>query len=169
MSTLPCQECGGRCCQYASVVLAREDENSVELLPWLLDHEGVRVYVSEDGFWVVQFPARRSHLSPKGFCLRYQERPAICREYGEDGRCDYPQETGVLIAWESAEEYLAWREPGETVFDPFCETGTTVVVAERLGRQAWGTEQNPEYVTYATERIARAREQGTLPLVEAAP
>lgn len=40
------------------------------------------------------------------------------------------------------------------VFDPFAGVGTTLVVAQRLGRNAIGVELNPEYVTMAHDRLA---------------
>lgn len=67
----------------------------------------------------------------------------------------------------------AWRtfhEPGELrpgctcsapvrrgiVLDPFMGTGTTAVVAERLGRDWVGCELNPDYVELAWQRLGRS-------------
>ena len=46
-------------------------------------------------------------------------------------------------------------EPGDTVLDPFAGYGTTIAVAERLGRRAIGVELIPEHL-----EIARARTGG---------
>jgi len=46
-----------------------------------------------------------------------------------------------------------------TVFDPFTGSGTTGMVANRLGRSFVGTELNPEYAEMARRRIG-----GTMPL-----
>ena len=43
------------------------------------------------------------------------------------------------------------------VLDPFIGSGTTAVVAERLGRDWLGIELNPDFVRIAQERIAAAR------------
>lgn len=43
---------------------------------------------------------------------------------------------------------------GDTVFDPFTGSGTTLAVAKKLGRQWMGTELSADYAAYATERIA---------------
>ena len=48
---------------------------------------------------------------------------------------------------------LATR-PGNVVFDPFGGTGTTGLVAQRLGRQFVLTELDPHYVRIATARLA---------------
>jgi DNA modification methylase len=43
------------------------------------------------------------------------------------------------------------------VFDPFCGTGTTGLVARNLGRLFLGSDLNPEYVDIAHARIALAK------------
>lgn len=48
------------------------------------------------------------------------------------------------------------------VLDPFAGSGTTLLVAERLGRQAVGIEINPEYVEMAKRRLSKV--QLALPL-----
>ena len=50
------------------------------------------------------------------------------------------------------------------VLDPFIGSGTTAIVAERLGRNWVGIEINPEYADLAMRRIAsaRAKRMGTV-------
>lgn len=48
---------------------------------------------------------------------------------------------------------LAGSPPGGAVIDPFMGSGTTGVVAKRLGREFIGIEINPEYCKMATDRI----------------
>ena len=43
--------------------------------------------------------------------------------------------------------------PGDLVIDPFAGSGTTLVVAAKLGRDYFGTDISPSYVTNALERI----------------
>ena len=50
---------------------------------------------------------------------------------------------------------LAGCPESGTVLDPFAGSGTTGVVAKRLGRNFIGVELNPEYRAMALERIAR--------------
>lgn len=44
--------------------------------------------------------------------------------------------------------------PGDTVMDPFGGSGTTGLVADQLGRDAVLIELNPEYATFARNRIS---------------
>lgn len=48
---------------------------------------------------------------------------------------------------------LAASNPGEIVLDPFSGSGTTLVVAEQLGRKWLGCDINPEYNEWAIKRI----------------
>jgi len=43
--------------------------------------------------------------------------------------------------------------PGDTVFDPFMGSGTTAVVAKKLGRNYLGYELKPKYVIFAENRL----------------
>jgi len=51
---------------------------------------------------------------------------------------------------------LASSDPGDTVFDPFLGSGTTSVVAKKLGRAWCGIETNGEYCVWAEKRLERA-------------
>ena len=51
---------------------------------------------------------------------------------------------------------LASSQKGDFVFDPFLGSGTTAVVAKKLGRRFCGIEQNREYCCWALKRLARA-------------
>lgn len=53
---------------------------------------------------------------------------------------------------------LAGCPEGGTVLDPFTGSGTTGVVAKRLGRNFVGCEINPEYHEMATRRIDKTKE-----------
>jgi len=48
---------------------------------------------------------------------------------------------------------LASSKPGDTVLDPFSGSGTTLVVAEQLGRRWLGCEMNPDYNQWAIDRL----------------
>ena len=48
---------------------------------------------------------------------------------------------------------LACTNKGDIVLDPFCGSGTTGVVSNRLGRNFIGIELNKDYINIARERI----------------
>jgi site-specific DNA-methyltransferase (adenine-specific) len=48
----------------------------------------------------------------------------------------------------------ASSNPGDLVLDPFLGSGTTAVVARRLGRRYLGFEKDPQYVRLAQKRLA---------------
>jgi hypothetical protein len=47
----------------------------------------------------------------------------------------------------------AWTQPGDRVFDPFAGFGTTLIVAEALGRVPMGLEYDPERVAYIRTQL----------------
>jgi site-specific DNA-methyltransferase (adenine-specific) len=51
---------------------------------------------------------------------------------------------------------LASTDPGGVVLDPFLGSGTTSVVAKKLGRRWVGIEREREYALYAEKRLAEA-------------
>src|SRR5437773_500878 len=52
----------------------------------------------------------------------------------------------------------ACSNPGEVVLDPFAGSGTTLVVAKKLGRQWIGFELSPQYAAQAQARLDAASE-----------
>ncbi len=57
---------------------------------------------------------------------------------------------------------LASTNVGDTVFDPFLGSGTTAVVARKLGRRYVGIELNEEYALLAEKRIAMATHDSSI-------
>ncbi len=57
---------------------------------------------------------------------------------------------------ESLVEYFLeqYTQPGDVVLDPFAGFGTTLIVAERMGRVPFGVEINRDRVTYARSKLA---------------
>lgn len=53
---------------------------------------------------------------------------------------------------------LASSNPGDVVFDPFAGSGTTCVVAKKLGRRYIGVEIDPEYCLWAAKRLQLANQ-----------
>lgn len=57
---------------------------------------------------------------------------------------------------------LASSNPGDVVLDPFLGSGTTSVVAKKLGRRYVGIETNPQYCLWAEERLEMANDDKTI-------
>ena len=57
---------------------------------------------------------------------------------------------------------LASSDPGDMVFDPFLGSGTTSVVAKKLGRRFCGIEQNLEYACLAEKRLELAESDNSI-------
>ena len=61
-----------------------------------------------------------------------------------------------------AKVILASSREGDLVFDPFLGSGTTSVVARKLGRRYCGVEIDPEYCCLAEKRLALAEFDSTI-------
>ena len=57
---------------------------------------------------------------------------------------------------------LASSQPGDLVFDPFLGSGTTAVVAKKLGRKYCGIELNEQYCCWALARLDRAEQDAKI-------
>jgi len=69
--------------------------------------------------------------------------------------------------WVKAESTTAlfvrrFSKRGNMVFDPFIGSGTTAVVADRMGRKFFGCDINPDYVKMALERLEKDRAERQL-------
>ena len=75
---------------------------------------------------------------------------SVIRVRSEHGRAIHPTQKPIEIV----EPLMRYACPlGGTVLDPFAGSGTTGLVAKRLGRNAILIELNPEYADMARERL----------------
>ncbi|MEQ8966986.1 MAG: site-specific DNA-methyltransferase [Azospirillaceae bacterium] len=75
----------------------------------------------------------------------------------DDGRKIHPTQKPESLLWRVL---LASTAPGDVVLDPFFGTGTTGVVAKRLGRRFIGIERDGGYASHAEARIAATTPPG---------
>jgi site-specific DNA-methyltransferase (adenine-specific) len=61
-----------------------------------------------------------------------------------------------------AKVILASTNPGDAVLDPFAGSGTTAVVAKKLGRRFTAIERDEEYCLFALKRLEMAETDGTI-------
>lgn len=69
------------------------------------------------------------------------------------GHPDNPFPPKKTLGWQPSCSCNAPTRPA-VVFDPFCGAATTLLVADRLGRDAIGLELNPDYCRMGRDRIA---------------
>lgn len=65
---------------------------------------------------------------------------------------DHPTQKPVLLSEIPIRNHL---RPGESVYEPFSGSGTTLMAAERLGRRCYAMEIDPKYAQVAIERWQR--------------
>ena len=73
---------------------------------------------------------------------------------GDDGRKVHPTQKPESLLHRIL---LAATNPGDIVLDPFFGTGTTGVVAKRLGRHYVGLERESNYIKAAKSRLSRTK------------
>lgn len=73
------------------------------------------------------------------------------RLHGPDGRALHPTQKPEALVQRAV---VASSHPGEVVLDPFVGSGTTAVVAKRLGRRFIGMERDATYLEAARARLA---------------
>jgi site-specific DNA-methyltransferase (adenine-specific) len=67
-----------------------------------------------------------------------------------EGRRDHPAPFPVEIAYRLIRMFSFW---GDTVIDPFCGTGSTMLAAAQCGRNSIGIEVDPTYCDIASRRM----------------
>ena len=65
---------------------------------------------------------------------------------GQEDVCVTLEHPAMMPRWLARDLIFSFSNPGETVLDPFCGSGTTVIEAMKLGRKYCGIEMNQEYV-----------------------
>ena len=51
------------------------------------------------------------------------------------------------------DQILTWTNPGDTVYDPFAGSGTTIKIAKQNNRVGIGTEISQDYIDIANKRL----------------
>ena len=74
---------------------------------------------------------------------------------GEDGRRFHKQQSPNALL---ARIILSSSRPGDLIFDPCAGTGTTLIVARQLNRNAIGVEIDPQNVARIKQRVATPRD-----------
>jgi site-specific DNA-methyltransferase (adenine-specific) len=105
---------------------------------WLVWDKGQREFSLADGelAWTSEDKALRIFSYPRG------------RQVAREQRAHPTQKPVELMLW-----CLSLFRDEKTVIDPFMGSGTTLVAAKQLGRQATGIEAEERYCEIAAERL----------------
>ena len=110
---------------------------------------GRKIHIERDGFTIIRIHGKsikKDIIESPVETIKWNIHPAIYPEY--------------LI-----QEFLKLlTKEGDFVLDPFMGSGTTGVVARKLGRHYIGIEISPEYCEYANKRISKVRREKNLDL-----
>ena len=74
------------------------------------------------------------------------------RKTTEEVRLKHPAMFPTMLVERLIETFL--RPEGHIILDPFCGSGSTLVAAEKLGKQGIGFEISPEFIAMARQRLA---------------
>jgi site-specific DNA-methyltransferase (adenine-specific) len=116
---------------------------------------------------IVASPADWARDLPAGIGSQWRDQlgnwALLCRDIwrippGASTNCAHP---AVMPAELAARAIRLSTWPGELIIDPFCGSGTTLLVARGLGRRAIGVEISERYCALAARRLA----QGVLKVV----
>ncbi|MFN0077152.1 MAG: DNA-methyltransferase [Prosthecobacter sp.] len=100
-----------------------------------------------------QDPKDRDHWTPNPLGAKAKdviEIPTTCNGMGE--KTAHPTQKPEELLRRLV---LASSNPGDLVLDPFSGSGTTIVVAEQLGRRWLGCDSSAEYNGFAAGRLER--------------
>lgn len=92
--------------------------------------------------------ARGNNLVPCSYLLTESPEP-------NGHPCPKPERAWTVLVSNTTRE-------NQTILDPFCGSGTTLVAAKKLGRHFLGFEISPEYCAIARRRIAEIDAQPSL-------
>ncbi|RME61748.1 MAG: site-specific DNA-methyltransferase [Caldilineae bacterium] len=122
----------------------------------VVDHEQRRVYASKGGNigvkYYVEKRGRNRYVVTRAVDSLWDDIPGLGTIPSED--VNYPtQKTAGLLR----RILTTATNPGDLVLDPFLGSGTTVAVAEELGRRWLGCDDNWRAIRTTTLRCARTR------------
>ncbi len=77
-----CEECKSKCCKYIAIETDAPDcLDDWDQIKWLLMHEGVSVYLDNEGDWIIEVITKCKNLGPDNNCKIYDIRPDLCQNH----------------------------------------------------------------------------------------
>lgn len=113
---------------------------------------GVRTIREKDGSLTKK---KKSKVKKKGRRFNIWEySPGYSKSAEEDFAHDHP----AIFPEQLAEDHIkSWSEEGDVVLDPMCGSGTTLKMAQKLGRKYIGIDMSEEYVELSRKRVSQKR------------
>jgi len=104
-----CKGCT-KCCEYIAIQLDEpEDIEAFDNIRWYLYHKNVRVFVTDEDDWFVQFLTPCKAISPiDGKCMAYAKRPSICRDHKQETCEKYAQESEEKVSFIDPDTFIKW-------------------------------------------------------------
>ncbi|GAB6079013.1 DNA-methyltransferase [Hydrogenobaculum acidophilum] len=118
----------------------------IHAMPYGGQEGGRKIHIERDGFTIIRIHGKsikKDVIESPVETIKGNIHPAVYPEY-------VIQEFLKLLTRE-----------GDIVLDPFMGSGTTGVVAKKMGRRFIGIEINPKYCEYAQKRIAKIKQEHT--------
>lgn len=119
---------------------------------WSRKHDDILWYCKNERnyyFQPILIPATSNKMKGQNKkATDYWLIPAINNKANE--RCGYPTQKPIALL---ERIILSSSREGELVLDPFCGSGTTMLVADNLNRRWIGIDNNPQAIRIAKERI----------------
>ena len=106
-----CDGCNGICCRHVAIEIDKPtSKREYEDVIWYLWHEGVSVFVEDDGKWYVEFSTPCSALMPHGLCAAYNDRPQVCRDYDVNVCVRHAESSEPVHEFRTPDEYIRHLE-----------------------------------------------------------
>ncbi len=109
--TLPCFECGAKCCRYVAVEIdTPKTKKEYDDIRWYLLHENIYIFIDHDNCWHIEFRTRCRSLADDHRCIEYETRPQICRDHGWPiGTCEFFA-SPYKVRFKTPEEYERYMD-----------------------------------------------------------
>jgi Fe-S-cluster containining protein len=112
-----CEGCN-MCCNYVTVEIdTPETKDDFDQIVWYINHKNVVVYQDFDDAWNVEFETPCLHMTEKGYCGVYNERPDICREYSQDECLKYGEGEICKIIFKTKQDVIDYVQKNTDIKD----------------------------------------------------
>jgi len=169
--------------EYAANIKLIADELGLHLRNWIIWHytfgQQTQRKFSRAHTHILYFTKDKKHFTFNNYAIRvpsdrqliYNDKRANPKgKMPDDVWNEYSRVCGTFkerVGWHPCQmpESLLSRivavssNPGDLILDPFVGSGTTVVVAFKMGRKYTGIEISPGYVKNTQKRLAQAKKQ----------